>query len=107
LMKPDIHVSTAEAYAGIVPDERGISIKKIIEQHDVYQWHSRLINGFETSVFEKYPLIKKCKEFLYEHGAAYASMSGSGSTVFGIFDTPPSWNEKTIPFPICWQGYLT
>jgi len=80
IVKPDIHVSTAEAYAGVVPKEARLDVK------DMSTWK----NDFEESVFKKYPLIKSIKESLREAGASYASMSGSGSSVFGIFSSSPS-----------------
>jgi 4-diphosphocytidyl-2-C-methyl-D-erythritol kinase len=60
------------------------SIKQIIQQ-SISTWKAELINDFEKPVFEKYPEIKNIKDKLYEAGAIYASMSGSGSAVYGIF----------------------
>jgi 4-diphosphocytidyl-2-C-methyl-D-erythritol kinase len=51
-------------------------------------WKDILINDFEVPVFQKYPAIKELKELLYKKGAVYASMTGSGSTVFGLFEKP-------------------
>jgi 4-diphosphocytidyl-2-C-methyl-D-erythritol kinase len=86
IIKPDVHVSTAEAFAGIKPGTSSVSIKDVIENKPISEWKSYLKNDFEDSVFEKYPIIAKVKQELYNHGATYASMSGSGSTVFGIFN---------------------
>lgn len=86
LIKPDVHVSTAEAYAGVKSAQHSESIKNILEQKPITEWKDLLKNDFEESVFVKYPAIKEIKEKLYQQGAIYASMSGSGSTVFGVFE---------------------
>lgn len=86
LVKPDVHVSTAEAYAGVSPSARGLAIESILEHKPIGEWKSVLKNDFEDSVFKKYPEIAQVKHALYVHGATYASMSGSGSCVFGIFE---------------------
>lgn len=86
VVKPGIHVSTAEAFGGITPHHAVISIHNIILQYPIHQWKGLLKNDFEDSVFKKYPTIKMLKEKLYQLGAIYASMTGSGAAVFGIFD---------------------
>ena len=86
LVKPDIHVSTAEAYAGIHPRTADYPIVESL-QLPLTSWRSRIRNDFEGSVFKKFPAIAAIKEKLYASGARYASMSGSGSTVFGIFES--------------------
>jgi 4-diphosphocytidyl-2-C-methyl-D-erythritol kinase len=104
IVKPDIHVSTAEAYASISPQLPSMSLSKCI-QLPLPEWKNNLINDFEKSVFTKYPLIKKLKEEMYLAGATYASMSGSGSSVFGIFDAPIALPEVFKPM-IHWSGKL-
>lgn len=84
LIKPDIHVSTQEAYAKVIPQLPQKTIKAIIPE-PIENWKDHLVNDFENSVFLKYPEIKRIKQELYDAGAIYASMSGSGSSVFGIF----------------------
>lgn len=84
IVKPDIHVSTAEAYAGIRPRIPPQSLADTV-QKDVSMWHLDMENNFEESVFEKYPGIREIKEKLYARGALYASMSGSGAALYGIF----------------------
>lgn len=84
LINPGIHINTKEAFKEIKPVITGKKIKEII-QRAVETWKSELVNDFEKIVFKKYPQIKKIKETLYENGAVYAAMSGSGSTVYGIF----------------------
>ena len=87
IVKPDIPVSTQEAYARITPQSPQESILDIVGC-PVETWKNRLVNDFETGVFAQFPEINIIKEKLYEKGAIYASMSGSGSSVFGIFGTP-------------------
>ena len=84
LINPGIHISTAWAFSNIIPSIPAISIKEIIKQ-PVETWKDDLKNDFETPVFNAYPEIKKIKETIYNMGAAYASLSGSGSTVVGLF----------------------
>jgi 4-diphosphocytidyl-2-C-methyl-D-erythritol kinase len=84
IIRPPIHISTAWAFSTIKPLKPVKSIKQIIQQ-SISTWKAELINDFEKPVFEKYPEIKNIKEKLYGGGAIYASMSGSGSAVYGIF----------------------
>lgn len=84
LVNPGIHVPTGWAFSQIIPAAPAKSAKEIIRQ-PVNTWKNELVNDFEKPVFEKYPEIKSIKEELYQQGAVYAGMSGSGSTVFGIF----------------------
>lgn len=85
IVKPDVHVSTAEAYAGVKPGQPERDLKEVLEQTPVQDWRYSVKNDFEESVFRKHPVIGEIKENLYHAGALYASMSGSGSAVFGIF----------------------
>lgn len=102
LVKPPVHISTAEAYAGIRPAKPEHSVAEVIAQ-PIEEWRHKLRNDFEASVFPNHPEIAAIKEQLYAHGAAYAAMSGSGSTVFGIFHAPVS-----LSFDGCftWSGTL-
>jgi len=79
-----IHVSTSEAYKGIVPAQPALSISQIVS-FPMEQWRYFLVNDFEKSVFAAHPEIAAAKQSLYDRGAIYASMSGSGSSVYGIF----------------------
>lgn len=91
LVKPPVAVPTAKAFQWIVPREPEHSLKTLIRQ-PVTEWRNTIINQFELSVFQFYPEIEKVKNQLYDLGAVYASMSGSGSCVFGLFQQlPHSW----------------
>jgi len=85
LVNPGISVSTAWAFSTIQPKQPLHAIRDIISL-PVGEWKMQLGNDFEKPVFEKYPAIADIKKQLYNAGAVYASMSGSGSTVFGIFE---------------------
>ena len=83
-----IGVSTADAYRGIVPREKSGTTLEPLKQalaNPVEQWKGGVVNDFETTVFAKYPEIAAVKQRLYDEGAVYAAMSGSGSSVFGVF----------------------
>jgi 4-diphosphocytidyl-2-C-methyl-D-erythritol kinase len=84
LINPGIHVNTGWAFSNITPALPVKSIKEIIQQ-PINTWKDELKNDFETAVFIAHPAIQEIKETLYAQGAIYAAMSGSGSTVFGIF----------------------
>lgn len=88
LVKPPVFVSTAEAYAAVTPARPEVSLKELLKM-PVEQWKGRVVNDFEKSVFEHYPLIREIKEQFYTTGALYASMSGSGSSVFAIYSQQP------------------
>ena len=90
LINPKLHIGTKEAYSGLTPKLPENSIKEILPNKKL--WKNHLVNDFEESVFKIYPQIGDIKAQLYERGAFYASMSGSGSTVFGLFDEKPEEN---------------
>ena len=87
LVKPNVHVGTAEAYAEITPNQRLYSLDLLIEK-PINEWRYILQNDFEKSIFKNHPEIETIKNELYDSGAVYASMSGSGSAVFGLFVKP-------------------
>ncbi|MBP5393573.1 MAG: 4-(cytidine 5'-diphospho)-2-C-methyl-D-erythritol kinase [Bacteroidaceae bacterium] len=88
LVKPEVYVSTREAYAGVHPHKPAYSLLETIKL-PVGQWVGRMVNDFEESIFSNHPLLAEIKQELYLQGAAYASMSGSGSTIFGLFRSRP------------------
>jgi 4-diphosphocytidyl-2-C-methyl-D-erythritol kinase len=89
IVYPDIHISTAEAYSGVKPQKPEISVKEIIENYSIEKWKGLLKNDFEDGIFKKYAQLDEIKNNFYENGALYASMTGSGSTMFGIFKEAP------------------
>lgn len=88
LVMPPVHVSTAEAYRGVKPAPVKESLMDLIYE-PVADWKKFIKNDFEASVFQNHPEIRGVKAALYEAGALYASMSGSGASVFGIFNDTP------------------
>ena len=100
---PPIHVSTAEAYAGVTPVLNS-TITGIITG-DNSSWKNLLKNDFEESVFRNHPKIRAIKEKLYQLNAVYASMSGSGSAVYGIFEQEVHW-PTSLEEETHWSGYL-
>jgi len=106
LVKPNIMVSTPEAYSLVTPRHPSVSLKEII-QKPIHEWRELMVNDFEKSVFKQYAVIRDLKSFFYERGAVYASMSGSGSSVFGLFRKQPDFYLKDIfPDYFCKEGLL-
>lgn len=95
LIKPNVFVSTREAFSHIHPHRPKHSIKETIVR-PVHEWKDRLVNDFEASLFPQHPVIGEIKEELYRKGAIYASMSGSGSSLFGLFE--PEFPLPTFDF---------
>lgn len=106
LVCPPVRINTAEAYGGVKPTKPKRSLEEDIQQLPISQWTKYIRNDFEDSIFPKYPELKKIKEKLYTLGAIYASMSGSGSALYGIFKKEPNEESK---FRACqvWRGKLT
>ncbi len=101
---PGIHVSTPEAYASALPviPEKSLDV---LVTYPVKTWKDTIINDFELNVFKKYPEIKEIKDILYQLGALYASMSGSGSAVYGLFSVIPT-NLELINDYFNWCGRM-
>ncbi len=91
IIKPDIHIPTKLAFSGIQAKAPKQSVKELIKL-PINEWKDHIKNDFERTVFNQFPEIKKIKDTLYESGAIYAQMSGSGAAVFGIF-----YKEPLIP----------
>lgn len=87
LVKPDIFVSTKEAYAKVHPRKPAYSLREAVLA-PITLWKHTIVNDFEASVFPNHPELQAIKQTLYNMGAIYAAMSGSGSTIYGIFDRP-------------------
>jgi 4-diphosphocytidyl-2-C-methyl-D-erythritol kinase len=101
LVHPGFGISTAEAYASVKPKQSKKLITDIIKE-DINTWKDSLKNDFENHLFKMYPELETIKRQMYENGALYASMSGSGSAVYGIFENDIEikalehyWNYQT------------
>ena len=105
LVKPDIFVSTKDAFAHIIPSQPTQSLKEIIRM-PVETWRATMKNDFEDSVFQKFPEIAAIKDKLYDLGAVYASMSGSGSSVYGIFREQVEFVDEIFSGCFCRQRAL-
>lgn len=88
IIYPNVHSNTKEAYSLVKPQQPAKSLLEIIKQ-PISTWKTDLVNDFEKSIFSLYPIVEKTKNDLYELGAVYACMSGSGSAVFGLFEKEP------------------
>lgn len=84
IVKPDVSVPTAKAYAGITPFKPSVPLARRVKL-PVGEWKDMVTNAFEAHIIKEYPAICTIKDELYAQGAVYASMTGSGSAVFGIF----------------------
>lgn len=101
LANPGVHVSTTLAYSGVSPHVPQVSLQNAV-LHEIPEWKNLVHNYFEDSVFKAFPQIAAVKQSMYTAGALYAAMSGSGSTVFGIFAEKPIMQNS---LPIIWEGY--
>ncbi len=97
LVNPGLHVNTGKAYSLSKPKLPETSLNMLIK-NDQKEWASSIKNDFEEVVFSIYPEISNIKENLYKMGAIYASMSGSGSTVFGLFTVEPVFESQFIKY---------
>lgn len=100
IVKPDIAVSTKEAYAAITPTATSKSCREIVRQ-PIETWKEELVNDFEAPIFKLHPELAEIKEKLYQQGAKYAAMSGSGSALFGIFKTEPNGLKEMFQDCFC------
>lgn len=88
LINPKIQISTREAYLN-TPHSKPEKNLEYIYNQDITEWKNDMVNDFEDFVFRVHPQIEECKNILYKAGALFSSMSGSGSTVYGIFEGKP------------------
>lgn len=107
VVKPPVSVPTAAAYKGVTPGESTERLATSLRR-PVGDWRGLIKNDFEPSVFRQYPLIAGVKADMYASGAVYASMSGSGSAVYGLFERanlslPDRWEQ---PGWSLWRGVV-
>lgn len=99
IVKPNLHINTTKAYSWIVPGKKKIPLNDIIQLPKI-NWREELINDFEIPMFSKYPFLTQIKKQIYDIGAVYSSMTGSGSAIYGLFN-----KSCTLPdnpkFPGC------
>jgi 4-diphosphocytidyl-2-C-methyl-D-erythritol kinase len=99
---PQICISTAEAYAGVAPEAPNAHLVQLIS-HPIGKWKDLVVNDFEKGIFQKYPVLEGLKDGLYEAGATYASLSGSGSSLYGFFPVLPELPAGLSQYVI-WKG---
>lgn len=104
LLNPGVKISTAEAYRNCVPEMTTPGLDEIFRL-PVTKWKKLIFNDFESFAFKKYPIISELKEGLYRSKAIFSLMSGSGSSVYGIFQGKPKLPEELKKYVI-WQGAL-
>jgi 4-diphosphocytidyl-2-C-methyl-D-erythritol kinase len=102
---PQVHISTRHAYQGINPRQRPFPLKELIEKTPFDQWADYITNDFETPVFKAKPQLEGIKHSLYEEGAWFASLSGSGSAVYGLFSHPSNLKDG-FGNSFVWEGKL-
>lgn len=100
VVKPSVAVSTRDAYAAIVPKTPAKCCRDIVRQ-PIETWKDELVNDFEAPIFAMHPELASIKQSLYDAGAVYAAMSGSGSALFGIFREQPTGLEKEFEGMFC------
>ena len=100
IVKPNVAVSTKEAYSAITPKKPAKCCRDIVRQ-PIETWKDELVNDFEAPIFAMHPELGDIKQKLYEQGAVYAAMSGSGSALFGIFKKKPMGIEEHFKGLFC------
>jgi len=103
VVKPQVHVNTAQAYKMLTPRVPQYSIK------DMYcckpeEWRGKIVNDFEEPIFSMFPLLQTIKNAMYDCGAAYSSMSGSGSAIYGLFKKLPDVEQFNTDGNFVWTG---
>lgn len=105
LLKPEVHISTADAYSEIQPRIPSTDLRQVLETRPFTEWTGVLKNDFEDVLFKKFPIIEALHQKLYALGAGYASMSGSGSAVYGIFENEVDL-KKEFESVAYWAGFI-
>lgn len=97
VVKPNVSISTKEAFLGIVPKCPEFNLDTIVNL-PIQNWKDHIVNDFETTIFKLYPCLHDIKNLFYEHGALYASLTGSGSCIYGIFENQAVAQEALSQF---------
>ena len=105
IFKPEIDITTKEAYTGIATQRPVVALHEAI-QEPVEKWKNIIVNDFEKGAFAKYPQLKNIKDKMYSAGAVYASMTGSGSAIYGLFRKPLDHPAELFPELFCTQRDL-
>jgi 4-diphosphocytidyl-2-C-methyl-D-erythritol kinase len=105
IVKPEVSISTAEAFASVTPRGAAGDLRSVLENEPVSAWRDRVKNDFEEGLFKKFPVMDAIHKKLYAFGAIYASVSGSGSAVFGIFAKETDLRREFESL-VYWSGYL-
>ncbi len=102
LVKPEVSISTKEAFAGVTPQKPTVSLREIVKL-DVEEWQGQMVNDFEASLFPNHFDLEMIHDILIANGAEYVAMSGSGSTVFGLFRS----KEEAESVRVCFEEQYT
>ena len=105
IVKPEAAIETPAAYAMVTPRDPGVDLRQVVETTPVAAWRNVLRNDFEEPVFREFPALKEIHRQLYDEGALYASMSGSGSAVYGLFEKKVDM-KKNFASMTGWSGFL-
>ncbi len=105
IVKPEVFVSTRDAFARIRPHRPEFLLREVIGR-PISEWRDALVNDFEESVFPQFPVIGEIKAEMYRQGAVYASMSGSGSSVFGLFRADSVCPDFQVAGHFCFNALL-
>ena len=103
IVKPDVHVNTAQAYKLLTPHRPEIPITDLLEKKPE-EWRGKMVNDFEEPIFKMHPILNDIKTTMYSAGAAYASMSGSGSAIYGLFAGKPDVGKFRFENCFFWEG---
>ena len=103
LVNPGIHISTKDAFSNITPKTNSFTYADIAN-YKFNEWNGKVVNDFEKSVFKLYPEIAEIKNTLTKNGALFSLMSGTGSTVYGIFESLAIAESVAKIFP---KAYFT
>lgn len=106
IVKPEIHISTAEAFRGLLPIKPMETSLEALLSEPITSWSSAVINDFEPSLFPRYPELKEIKEKLYDLGADFALMTGSGAALYALSKEPLPLDSFEGKGYFLWQGTL-